>query len=73
AAVPFFLLYAEAFDCVLSRIPSVWPKTILFAGLVLFIIGSQGALNRLAFSSGYNSFHLNEANHEARFDPLASP
>jgi hypothetical protein len=65
AAVPFFLLYAEAFDYVMSRIPRDWPKTILFAGLVLFIVGSQGALNRLAFSSRYNSFHLNEANHDS--------
>jgi hypothetical protein len=73
AAIPFFLLYAQAFDCVLSRIPGVWPKTVLFAGLVLFIVGSQGALNWLAFSSGYNSFHLNEADHETRFDPPASP
>jgi hypothetical protein len=60
AAVPFFLLYAKAFDCVLSRIPGDWPKTILFAGVVLFIVGSQGALNRVAFSSRYNSFHLND-------------
>lgn len=60
AAVPFFLLYADAFDCVLSRIPGDWPKTILFASLVLFIVGSQAALNRVAFSSRYNSFHLND-------------
>jgi hypothetical protein len=60
AAVPFFLLYAAAFDCVLSRIPSGWVKTILFAGLVLFIVGSQAALNRVAFSSHYNSFHWND-------------
>jgi hypothetical protein len=60
AAVPFFLLYAEAFDSVLSRIPGDWPKTILFAALVIFIVGSQSALNRVAFSSRYNSFHLND-------------
>lgn len=73
AAVPFFLLYAEAFGCVLCRIPRDWPKTVLFAGLVLFIVGSQGALNRLAFSSRYNFFHLNEASYEARFNSLTSP
>jgi len=73
AAVPFFLLYAAGFDFVLSRIPGEWPKSILFAGLVLFIIGSQTALNRLPFSSRYNWFHLNEANQEARFDSLALP
>jgi hypothetical protein len=60
AAIPFFLIYAEAFDCVLSRIPGDWPKTILFAGVVLFIVGSQSAVNRVAFSSRYNSFHLKD-------------
>ena len=60
AAVPFFLLYAQAFDCVLSRIPGDWPKTILFTGVVLFIVGSQSAVNWVAFSSRYNSFHLND-------------
>jgi len=59
AAVPFFLLYADAFDRVLSRIPGNWAKTILFASLILFILGSQAALSRVAFSSRYNSFHLN--------------
>jgi Predicted membrane protein (DUF2142) len=57
-AVPFFLLYAEAFDCVLSRIPREWPKIILFGGFVLFILVSQGVLNWPAFSSRYNFFHL---------------
>ena len=66
AAVPFFLLYAMAFDFVLSRIPGEWPKSILFAGVVLFIVGSQSALNRLAFSSRYKSFNLNQSNKEAR-------
>lgn len=61
AAVPFFLLYAQAFDCVLSRIPGDWPKIVVFAGLVLFIVGSQGALDRVAFSSRYNFFHLNDS------------
>jgi len=73
AAIPFFLIYAAAFDFVLSRIPGEWPKSIVFAGLVLFIVGSQSALNRLAFSSRYNSFHLNEASQEARFESPASP
>jgi hypothetical protein len=58
AAVPFFLLYAEAFDCVLSRIPREWPKIILFGGLVLFIVISQGVLDCPAFASRYNFFHL---------------
>jgi len=61
AAIPFFLLYAEAFDSALSRVPGGWTKTILFAGLVFVIVGSQGAVNRVAFSSRYNSFHLKDS------------
>jgi hypothetical protein len=58
AAVPFFLVYSQAMDCVLSRIPRPGPRIILFGGLVLFIAVSQAALNRPAFSSRYNLFHL---------------
>jgi len=64
AAVPFFLLYSHALDCVLSRIPREWPKIILFGGLVLFILVSQGVLNWPAFSSPYNFFHLNQADRQ---------
>jgi hypothetical protein len=60
AAIPFFLLYAEAFDSALSRVPGGWTKTILFVSLVLFIVGSEAAVNRVAFSSRYNSFHLED-------------
>ena len=59
AAVPFFLLYSQALDCVLSRIPREWPRVILFGALIVFIGVSQGALNWRAFSSHYNFFHLN--------------
>jgi hypothetical protein len=58
AAVPFFLLYSEALDCVLSRVPRQWPRTILFAGIVLFIVVSQSVVNWPVFSSDYNWFHL---------------
>jgi hypothetical protein len=59
AAVPFFLLYSQALDCVLSRIPRAWPRVILFGALLVFIGVPQGALNWQAFSSHYNFFHLN--------------
>jgi Predicted membrane protein (DUF2142) len=58
AAVPFFLLYSDALDWVLLRIPRQWPRTILFAGIVLFIVVSQSVVNWPAFSSNYNWFHL---------------
>jgi hypothetical protein len=61
AAVPFFLLYSEALDFVLSRIPRQWPRVILFGGIVLFIIVSQSILEWPAFSSRYNFFHLGQA------------
>ncbi|OLC27544.1 MAG: hypothetical protein AUH91_02545 [Verrucomicrobia bacterium 13_1_40CM_4_54_4] len=60
AAVPFFLLYSQALDWVLSGIPRMWPRIILFAGIVLFILVSQALVNWPAFSSRYNFFHLNQ-------------
>jgi len=60
AAVPFFLIYSHALDWVLSRIPRMWPRIILFAGIVLFILVSQALVNWPAFSSRYNFFHLNQ-------------
>jgi predicted membrane protein DUF2142 len=61
AAVPFFLLYSQALDRVLSRIPGHWPRIILFSGIVLFIVVSQSILEWPAFSSRYNFFHLGQA------------
>src|SRR5207248_11632650 len=60
AAVPFFLLYSQALDRLLSGIPRVWPRIILFGGIVLLIIVSQSIVNLPAFSSRYNFFHLNQ-------------
>jgi len=61
AAVPFFLLYSWALHCVLSWIPRIWPRIMLFGGIVLFIAISQCVLNWPAFSSRYNFFHLHQA------------
>jgi hypothetical protein len=58
AAVPFFLLYSQALDCLFSRIPPM--RVILFAGIALFIMTSQAVVNWPAFSSRYNFFHLND-------------
>jgi hypothetical protein len=60
AAVPFFLFYSQALDCLFSRIPRMWLRIILFAGIVLFIMVSQAVVNWPAFSSRYNFFHLNQ-------------
>jgi len=61
AAIPFFLFYFQALDCVFSRIPPMWLRVILFAGIALFIVVSQAVVNWPAFSSRYNFFHLNQA------------
>lgn len=61
AAVPFFLLYCQALNCVFSWIPRLWPRIILFGGIVLFIIVSQFVVNRPVFASRYNFFHLTQA------------
>jgi len=61
AAVPFFLFYSQALACVFSRIPPMWLRIVLFAGIVLFIVVSQSIVDWPAFSSRYNFFHLNDA------------
>jgi hypothetical protein len=55
AAVPFFLLCCTAID---YWIPRMWPRIILFIGMVLFITVSQSVVNWPAFSSRSNFFHL---------------
>ena len=60
AAVPFFLFYSQALDCLFSRIPRMWLRVILFAGIALFLMVSQAVVNWLALSSRYNFFHLND-------------
>jgi hypothetical protein len=63
AAVPFFLLYCQALNSVLSWIPRLWPRTALFGGIVLFIVVSQFLVNRPAFTSHYNFYHLTQGPH----------
>ena len=58
AAVPFFLLYSQAVDCAIFWTPRTWPRIILVGSIVLFVTVSQSAVNRPAFSSDYNWFHL---------------
>jgi hypothetical protein len=64
AAVPFFLLYAWALDWTMSRPTSNWLRAFLFGVIVIATTIPQTLLNRQAFSSRYNFFHLNETNHE---------
>jgi hypothetical protein len=64
AAIPFFLLYSQALDCLFSCIRRAWPRIVLLGGIALFIVVSESIVDWPAFSSRYNFFHLNEANHE---------
>jgi hypothetical protein len=61
AAIPFFLLYCQALNWALSWSPRIWPRVVLVAGIVLFMLVSQFVLNRPAFASRYNFFHLSKA------------
>jgi hypothetical protein len=61
AAIPFFLLYCQALNWALSWSPRIWPRVVLVAGIVLFMLVSQFVLNRPAFASRYNFFHLSQA------------
>jgi len=61
AVVPFVLLCSYALKCAVAWIPGRWPRMILFAGIIVLIAVSQCMLDRPAFSSRYNFFHLNQA------------
>jgi hypothetical protein len=61
AVVPFVLLCSYALKCAVSWIPGRWPRMILFAGIIVLIAVPQCMLDRPAFSSRYNFFHLNQA------------
>jgi hypothetical protein len=60
AVVPFVLLCSYALKYAVSRIPGRWPRMILFPGIIVLIAVSQCMLDRPAFSSRYNFFHLNQ-------------
>ena len=61
AVVPFVLLFSYALKCAVSWIPGRWPRMILFAGIIVLMAVSQCMLDRPAFSSRYNFFHLDQA------------
>jgi hypothetical protein len=61
AVIPFVLLWSYALKCALSRIPGRWPRMILLAAIIVLVAVSQFMVNRPAFSSRYNFFHLTQA------------
>jgi hypothetical protein len=56
--IPFMLLYARGLDRILGWIKNDRPKFFVLAGIVLFVTLSEIVVNRAAFSSPYNWFHL---------------
>ena len=56
--IPFLLLYLYGMDCALSRIKNRWVKPLVLAGLILFMLISEIATDRMMFSNAYNWFHL---------------
>ena len=61
AVIPFVLLWSYALNYALSWIPGRQPRMILLAGIIVLIAISQCVVNRPAFRSRYNLFHLNQA------------
>jgi hypothetical protein len=58
ALIPFLLLYVYGLDRVLCRMRSDWPQLLVLVGIVLLMTVSEIIVNRGAFSSQYNWFHL---------------
>ncbi len=58
ALIPFLLLYLYGLDCALSRIKNRWAKPLALAGLILFMLISEIATDRMIFSNSYNWFHM---------------
>jgi hypothetical protein len=58
ALIPFLLLYVYGLDRALCRVKSDWPRLLVLVGIVLLVTLSEIIVNRAAFASQYNWFHL---------------
>ena len=58
ALIPFMLLFVYGLDCALSRIKNRWAKPLALAGLILFMLISEIAIDWRIFSNAYNWFHM---------------
>ncbi len=58
ALIPFFLLYVEGLGRVTARLRLERFRWWILAGIALFVLGAQIAVDRVAFSSPYNLYHL---------------
>ena len=51
-------IFLYGLDCVLGRMKNNWAKPLALAGLILFLLISEIAINRMMFSNTYNWFHM---------------
>jgi len=58
ALIPFLLLFVYGLDCALSRLKINWVKPAVLIGLILFMLISEIATDRMMFSNAYNWFHM---------------
>jgi len=58
ALIPFLLLYLCGLDCALGRIKQRWAKPLALAGLILFMLISEIAIDWRIFPNTYNWFHM---------------
>ena len=58
ALIPFLLLYLYGVEWVAKRLQSEWLLGWVIAGMVILMAGSQIAVDRVAFHSQWNWFHL---------------
>jgi len=58
ALIPFLLLVVHGLDRALSFTGSRWPRWLALAGIALFMLISEMAIDWPVFSSQYNWFHM---------------
>ena len=52
------LLFLYGMDCALGWIKNNWAKPLALAGLILFMLSSEIAINWRIFPNAYNWFHM---------------
>ena len=58
ALIPFLLLFVYGLDCALNWLKARWVKPVVLIGMILFMLISEIATDRMMFSNAYNWFHM---------------
>jgi len=56
--IPFLLLFVYGLDRTFNCLKPAWPRWLTLAGFILFMLISEIAIDRPAFLSPYNWFHM---------------